>query len=211
MPSREYRILLDLVWRQIGGRGRIRLDVTMLDCAFEDRTEPPLEVSQCLHRFPFKPFLVEDPKRWNVACDFAINPLIVDAGLSLPDGVLIDNRFRGMSAEQIYNLLESESKTEQDSGKEEGEGEPRERNLRTRPPLAASQTSLPLRLPKAELAKCSMHHCRTKKRPPLKNRRGSGMWRSTRPRRLRGRRARFRPVSTGPWKGRPRHGIWPML
>jgi len=58
-----------------------------------------------------------DPKRWNVACDFAINPLLVDAGLCLPDGVLIDNRFRGMSAEQIYNLLESESETEQDSGK----------------------------------------------------------------------------------------------
>ena len=58
-----------------------------------------------------------DPKRWNVAWDFAINPLLVDAGLSLPDGVLIDNRFRGMSAKQIYNLLESE--TEQDSGKED--------------------------------------------------------------------------------------------
>src|SRR5580693_1572928 len=57
-----------------------------------------------------------DPKLWNVACDFAINPLLVDAGLSLPDGVLIDNRFRGMSAEQIYNILESQSKTEQDSG-----------------------------------------------------------------------------------------------
>jgi len=63
-----------------------------------------------------------DPKRWNVACDFAINPLLVDAGLSLPDGVLIDNRFRGMSAEQIYNLLESESETEQDSGND-GEDE----------------------------------------------------------------------------------------
>jgi predicted metal-dependent peptidase len=65
-----------------------------------------------------------DPKRWNVACDFAINPLLVDAGLSLPEGVLIDNRFRGMSAEQIYNLLESESETEQDSGYEDGDGEP---------------------------------------------------------------------------------------
>ncbi len=49
-----------------------------------------------------------DPKRWNIACDYAINPLLVDAGLSLPEGVLIENRFRGMSAEQIYNLLESE-------------------------------------------------------------------------------------------------------
>jgi predicted metal-dependent peptidase len=65
-----------------------------------------------------------DPKRWNVACDFAINPLLVDAGLSLPDGVLIDNRFRGMSAEQIYNLLESESESEQDSSKEGVDDEP---------------------------------------------------------------------------------------
>jgi predicted metal-dependent peptidase len=54
-----------------------------------------------------------DPKRWNVACDYAINPLLVDAGLSLPEGVLIDNRFRGMSAEQIYNLLEIEQESEQ--------------------------------------------------------------------------------------------------
>ena len=68
-----------------------------------------------------------DPKRWNVACDFAINPLLVDAGLSLPDGVLIDNRFRGMSAEQIYNLLESESEQEagQESGREGKKDEPR--------------------------------------------------------------------------------------
>ena len=65
-----------------------------------------------------------DPKRWNVACDFAINPLLGDAGLSLPDGVLIDNRFRGMSAEQIYNILESESETEQDSGNEGEDEEP---------------------------------------------------------------------------------------
>ena len=50
-----------------------------------------------------------DPKRWNIACDYAINPLLVDAGLSLPEGVLLDNRFRAMSAEQIYNLLDSDA------------------------------------------------------------------------------------------------------
>jgi predicted metal-dependent peptidase len=33
-----------------------------------------------------------DPKRWNEACDYAINPLLVDSGLSLPEGVLLDNR-----------------------------------------------------------------------------------------------------------------------
>jgi predicted metal-dependent peptidase len=47
-------------------------------------------------------------KRWNMACDYAINPLVIDAGLSLPKDVLIDNRFRGMSAERIYNLIEEE-------------------------------------------------------------------------------------------------------
>src|SRR6202043_3355135 len=62
-----------------------------------------------------------DPKRWNTACDYAINPLLVDAGLNLPEGVLLDNRFRGMSAEQIYNILDLEAP--QDSGSEDKEGE----------------------------------------------------------------------------------------
>jgi predicted metal-dependent peptidase len=65
-----------------------------------------------------------DPRRWNEACDYAINPLLLDAGLSLPHDVLVDPRFRGMSAEQIYNLREAEvqpqsddqSKSEQNSG-----------------------------------------------------------------------------------------------
>ena len=55
-----------------------------------------------------------DPKRWNIACDFAINPLLVDAGLKLPEGILLEDRFRGMSAEQIYNLLESEEDSDAD-------------------------------------------------------------------------------------------------
>jgi hypothetical protein len=65
-----------------------------------------------------------DPKRWNAACDYAINPLLIDAGLSLPEGVLIDDRFRGMSAEQIYNLLESEPETEQGAGNEADKAKP---------------------------------------------------------------------------------------
>jgi predicted metal-dependent peptidase len=56
-----------------------------------------------------------DPKRWNIACDYAINPLLIDAGLKLPEGVLVENRFRGMSAEQIYNLLESEADLGEDN------------------------------------------------------------------------------------------------
>ena len=56
-----------------------------------------------------------DPRRWNEACDYAINPLLLDAGLSLPDGVLVDHRFRGMSAEQIYNLREAEAQPQSGS------------------------------------------------------------------------------------------------
>jgi predicted metal-dependent peptidase len=53
-----------------------------------------------------------DPKRWNEACDYAINPLLLDAGLHLPEGVLVDHRFREMSAEQIYNKLQTEAERE---------------------------------------------------------------------------------------------------
>jgi predicted metal-dependent peptidase len=63
-----------------------------------------------------------DPKRWNIACDYAINPLLIDAGLKLPEGVLVENRFRGMSAEQIYNLLESEADSGEDDNREDQSG-----------------------------------------------------------------------------------------
>ena len=59
-----------------------------------------------------------DAVRWNEACNFAINPLLLDAGLSLPDDVLVDPRLRGMSAEQIYNLREAEAQPESGSESE---------------------------------------------------------------------------------------------
>ena len=62
-----------------------------------------------------------DRKRWNMACDYAINPLLLDAGLTLPKDVLIDHRFRGMSAERIYNLIEEQQ--DQDSSNGEGENQ----------------------------------------------------------------------------------------
>jgi predicted metal-dependent peptidase len=55
------------------------------------------------------------PARWNIACDYAINPLLFDAGLTLPVGVLLDNCFRGMSAERIYSLLDTEENQQRGS------------------------------------------------------------------------------------------------
>jgi predicted metal-dependent peptidase len=60
-----------------------------------------------------------ESKRWNMACDYAINPLLVDAGLTLPRKVLLDDRFRGMSAERIYNLLEAEAGEEKQNASDD--------------------------------------------------------------------------------------------
>jgi Putative metallopeptidase domain len=62
-----------------------------------------------------------NPRRWNMACDYAINPMLLDAGLTLPKDVLLDNRFRGMSAERIYNLLEEEEQNQSSSTDAESE------------------------------------------------------------------------------------------
>jgi predicted metal-dependent peptidase len=64
-----------------------------------------------------------NPRRWNMACDYAINPMLVDAGLTLPKDVLLDNRFRGMSAERIYNLLEEEEQNQSSSSDAESQSQ----------------------------------------------------------------------------------------
>ena len=43
--------------------------------------------------------------RWDVACDHAVNLLLVDEGLKPPPGALLNTKFRGLSAEEIYPLL----------------------------------------------------------------------------------------------------------
>jgi predicted metal-dependent peptidase len=60
-----------------------------------------------------------DQTRWNMACDFAINPMLLDAGLTLPKDVLLDERFRGVSAERIYSLIEEDEKQEGSSSQSE--------------------------------------------------------------------------------------------
>jgi predicted metal-dependent peptidase len=43
--------------------------------------------------------------RWDLACDYAINPILLDEGLTPPPGVMIMEEYRDMSAEEIYPLL----------------------------------------------------------------------------------------------------------
>jgi len=44
--------------------------------------------------------------RWDLACDFAINPLLVDDGLDPPPETLVMPNYMGMTAEEIYPLIE---------------------------------------------------------------------------------------------------------
>lgn len=49
-----------------------------------------------------------DHKQWNKACDYAINPLLVQTGFTLPKDGLLDPAYTGKSAEAIYSLLEQQ-------------------------------------------------------------------------------------------------------
>ena len=44
-------------------------------------------------------------KRWDMACDLAVNELLVKDGLKAPAGALVDMGFEGMTAEEIYPAL----------------------------------------------------------------------------------------------------------
>jgi len=50
-----------------------------------------------------------NPALWNIACDYAINPLIQSI-FPLPKGALIDQKYAGMNAEHIYELLDKDPK-----------------------------------------------------------------------------------------------------
>jgi predicted metal-dependent peptidase len=44
-------------------------------------------------------------RRWDVACDNAVNLLLLDDGLKMPAGALAVTGYRGLSAEEIYPLI----------------------------------------------------------------------------------------------------------
>ncbi len=43
---------------------------------------------------------------WDLACDFAINPILIHDGLTAPPGALYSHEYEGMTAEEIYPLLQ---------------------------------------------------------------------------------------------------------
>ena len=62
-------------------------------------------------KFPAKP--------WNIACDYSVNLMVKDARLDLPGNVYLDEKYRGMTAEQIIRAMPKDDEGE--DGEEEGE------------------------------------------------------------------------------------------
>ena len=50
-----------------------------------------------------------DKRRWDVACDLAVNPLLVSDGLVPPPNALYIDEYAGMTAEEIYPLIDNDS------------------------------------------------------------------------------------------------------
>lgn len=69
-----------------------------------------------------------DHQLWNKACDYAINPLLVDSGLKLPEGALLEDAFRGKSAEEIYRILEQDNQGGGQGGQQGQSGDQGEPN-----------------------------------------------------------------------------------
>ena len=62
-----------------------------------------------------------DPVKWNEACDYAINPDLIKEGFTLPKKVLLDWKYEGLSAEDIYRSRELDEARQQ---KQQPEPEP---------------------------------------------------------------------------------------
>jgi predicted metal-dependent peptidase len=63
-----------------------------------------------------------DFKIWNVACDYAINLILRDAGIALPKGGLISDKYKDQSAEQIYATLVKQGGVTEREGEEGDKG-----------------------------------------------------------------------------------------
>lgn len=88
--------------------------------------------------------------RWNVAADYAINLVLKDSNFKVWEQALLDDKYRDMSADHIYNLLTKEEDEQPKSGKpgkgqlQQGQGQPGGAGgQQPPPPPDPSQTGAP--------------------------------------------------------------------
>ena len=65
----------------------------------------------------------KDQKDWNIACDYAINPILKDSGFQLPKNHLDLYEFHGKNAEAIYELIHKDKQEKPQNESESGNGE----------------------------------------------------------------------------------------
>ena len=81
------------------------------------------------HHWLWKHLWDDDKRLANMSADYVINLEIADLAkdnrdfIQLPEGVLLDERFRGMDAKQVYDILEKENKEKQRGDGGQGDGE----------------------------------------------------------------------------------------
>jgi len=63
------------------------------------------------------------PLKWNRSADFTLNLCLVDAKYTLPKGALLDQKYAGMYAEQVYNLLPDPPQSKKGGGSGQGKGQ----------------------------------------------------------------------------------------
>lgn len=78
------------------------------------------EVMHCACGHPWRRN-ARDPQRFNVACDYAINGILKDAGFKLPSSALLDAQYAGKWAEWIYDRL-PEGQNGNGNGKDDPSG-----------------------------------------------------------------------------------------
>lgn len=64
-----------------------------------------------------------DIKKWNQACDYSINSLLLNAGFDLPEGKYVNPAYNGMTAEHIYTLIPDNPDDGGGDGQGQGQGQ----------------------------------------------------------------------------------------
>ena len=73
--------------------------------------------------------------RWDLACDHAINPLLVKEGLRAPPGTLLLDQYDGMTAEEIYPCIQENDRDEplDQHIYDEGDSDPQQQQVKPNP------------------------------------------------------------------------------
>lgn len=59
-----------------------------------------------------------DPQLWNQACDYVINLILKDGGYYLPEGGLLDEKYRNLTEYQVYEILAKDKAEKQKQKKQ---------------------------------------------------------------------------------------------